>query len=925
MSALATALDADLLADDHSAQQPVLLSYDQSPEVAGWLVTVTAGGISVRLPTASADALTASRPGALSVGLGGHVEQLADVALARRIELGDETIVELQVRDAASCARLWDVWDRQRGGAAQIVPGHADSGSIPARGHYTEAARVERLQWIRRVSGAPLETLEQSHLDVAGLRGNIENLVGSIEIPVGLAGPLLFNGSNVQGMITAPLATTEGTLVASTTRGARAISRAGGVTTQILGQRMSRAPMYEFDDVRAAARFGRWLQSQHALISEQISQVSRHARLVEVWPIQIGRVVHVRFSYETADAAGQNMTTACTWRACQWINEMACQVAGLTPRQFFVEGNASGDKKVSYLSIIAGRGTRVTAECFLDRGSVEEVLKTTPQAIASVSRFAVQSSMHAGMVGNSINPANLVAAIFAATGQDIGCVHESSVALLSIDAVDDGLYASILLPALIVGTVGGGTQLAGQRDLLDMIGCVGSGGVPRLAEIIAGFALALDLSTIAAVTGGQFADAHERLGRNRPVHWFTRQDLTEEFFTPMLAHALDAPALQVTSVSELAPVRGSSIISEVTSGDVAGKLVGLLRLRLQYTTAGEQAALDVVAKVKPLDSEVILATSKVASLCGGRLAELYAQWRDSTGFSGVHTRELGIYRGAEQRLRDVMPRVYGLHECPQREAYVIVLEDLAADAVLMDSAGERDRWTEQHVDAALGGIARVHAIWLGRPDELAAQPWLGHHLGSQQMVAMEELWLALAEHNAVEYPTWIDAFTLVRIKNSLAELGEWWPELEAMPRTLVHNDFNPRNIVLRTEGLRLAAYDWELATIHVPQRDLAELLAFTLPADVHPDRVAHHLDTHRCALEQAAGVELDPHLWRRGYRLALRDFTLTRLQLYLIAHTQRRYEFLDDLVATVKRLIAIEAEHDIAQGRYSAEAATHAL
>ena len=136
-----------------------------------------------------------------------------------------------------------------------------------------------------------------------------------------------------------------------------------------------------------------------------------------------------------------------------------------------------------------------------------------------------------------------------------------------------------------------------------------------------------------------------------------------------------------------------------------------------------------------------------------------------------------------------------------------------------------------------------------------------------------------------------------------------------MPRTLVHNDFNPRNIALRADGLQLVAYDWELATIHVPQRDLAELLAFTMPRDVEAQRIEHHVELHRTALEQAAGVDLDPGLWRRGYRLALRDFSLTRLQLYIMAHTQRHYDFLDDLVHVVKRLIRIDGERDIPSPR----------
>ncbi|HEV7805585.1 MAG TPA: phosphotransferase [Solirubrobacteraceae bacterium] len=885
-------------------------------ELPASLVELTATKLTVRLASTSAQTLTqAQRLDSASLVTRGEARQLGDLVVRRTLADGAETVIDLEVLDPGSRATLWDVWDRMSSGEDGAAPEDLGHGDVPARGHYTEKARRERLRWIRAASGAPLGTLDDVGLDVSKLTGNIENLVGSVEIPVGLAGPLLFDGANVKARITAPLATTEGALVASATRGSRAITRCGGVRTQVLSQRMSRGPVYELADLRAAVRFGRWVNSHLPEIAEQVGLVSQHARLVEVRPIQSGRVVNLRFNYETGDAAGQNMTTACTWRACQWINEAIALMPGMALRNFRIEGNASGDKKVNYLSVLDGRGMRVTAECVLDHQTVVEVLKTTPQAIADTFRYGMLSGIQSGMMGHNINVANLVAGIFTATGQDIACVHESSIAILSIDAVDGGLYASMLLPALIVGTLGGGTNLPNQRDYLDMMGCAGAGKVERLAEIVAGFALALDLSTIAAVSGGQFADAHERLGRNRPVEWLTREDLRPEFFTPMLAQALDESTLQVTRVTDLSPVTGSSIITEVTGQGLQNKITGLLRLRLDYAVNSHDETLDVVAKIKPLDSEVILTTNKIASLCGGTLAELYPRWREWTGFKDVHTRELGLYEFADQRVREVMPRCYGVYEDEAREAYVILMEDLGPDVVLKDSVNERDSWSERHVDAALRGIAQVHGAWLGREDELVQQPWLGRYSTAGSMLEMAELWLAIAEHNATEYPEWIDEFTLLRMKKSIAELDEWWPQLEAMPRTLVHNDFNPRNIALRADGLRLVAYDWELATIHVPQRDVAELLAFTMPLDVDADRVEHHIEAHRVALGNSAGVQFDPDSWRRGYQLALRDFTLTRLQLYMMAHTQRQYEFLDELVHTVKRLLRIEGEHNIAAER----------
>jgi hydroxymethylglutaryl-CoA reductase len=246
-----------------------------------------------------------------------------------------------------------------------------------------------------------------------------------------------------------------------------------------------------------------WLHGRRAVIEAHVRQVSRHARLVAVEPYQIGRYVHVRYVHETADAGGQNMTTAATDAICRWVNAALADEPGLRPVMFMIEGNMSGDKKVGQLSLLAGRGTRATAECFLDRATVASVLKTSPEALERGQRLSIMGGQQSGMVGYNVNVANIVAAIFVATGQDVACVHESSTAIFALEATGEGLRATMLLPGLVVGTVGGGTGLPRQRDFLAALGCAGEARGPRLAEIIAGFMLALDLSTAAAVAGGQ--------------------------------------------------------------------------------------------------------------------------------------------------------------------------------------------------------------------------------------------------------------------------------------------------------------------------------------------------------------------------------------------------------------------------------------
>ncbi|WP_394829131.1 hydroxymethylglutaryl-CoA reductase [Pendulispora albinea] len=391
-----------------------------------------------------------------------------------------------------------------------------DLPKVPARGISTEEARLERLEFARRITGAPLDHMQETSLAASSLANNIESLIGGIEIPVGLAGPLLFQGACATGIIFAPFATTEGALVASATRGATALSRAGGVTTRVLHQRMVRAPAFRFRNVASAAAFVQWIEAQFEPLSAEVRKFSEHAKLISVEPYVLGRIAHVVFQYSTGDAAGQNMTTHTTWHACRWLLEQLRAIETIELEHFEIEGNMAGDKKFSFHSLLRGRGFRVVADCDVPREVLSEVLKVTPERLMLAHEHSMSGSFQAGSLYN-INASNAVTAIFAATGQDIACVHESSGALLSIQSAPHGIYASILLPSLVVGTVGGGTHLPRQREMLQLMGCLGDGHAERLAEIIAGFCLALDLSTLAAAASDQLAAAHERLGRNRPV------------------------------------------------------------------------------------------------------------------------------------------------------------------------------------------------------------------------------------------------------------------------------------------------------------------------------------------------------------------------------------------------------------------------
>jgi len=787
---------------------------------------------------------------------------------------------------------------------------------IPGRGLYTEDARVQRLAFVREQCDVPMPDMDQFSLQADRLTGNIENLIGSVEVPVGIAGPLLINGEKAEGPFYLPMATSEGALVASTTRGATAISQCGGATARVIRQQMLRVPLFVFSDMKDALLFADLVRDHVDDLQQRVKQVSNHAKLSNVAPFLIGNQVHVRFVYETGDAAGQNMTTTCTWHACQWLMKYLQQRHSVRIENFLIEGNMSGDKKVNYQSFIAGRGTRVSAEAFISTEVLERVLKVTPEQMVKCNQLGMVGACQSGMIGYNINTANVIAAIFTATGQDIACVHESSVAQLHVQSVEGGLYASMILPALVVGTVGGGTALPRQRQMLEMLGCAGPGKVSRLAEIIASFCLALDVSTLSAVSTGQFASAHERLGRNRPVKWFLAKDLSPSFMTSGLQKHFNDPSLVVESVDSLENVEmGSSIITELTARKV-DKFVGLAPQRLTYRSANNpdnSGTLDVISKVKPLDKEVILMVNSMAAMCSPALREAHERFKDRTGAAACHVRELELYNQTDPRITRHMPAIYNTYQDDSREAYVVVMEKLN-DVILKDTADDTTGWKPEHINAALEGIAKVHSVWYGRTETLVKEPWMGTVPDTTSMIEMSHLWEHLGVHASEEFPEWMTDRDLELHRRLVRRIFKWWHEIELMPKTLIHNDFNPRNICLRkstdpedTFGYRLCAYDWELATVHLPQHDLAEFLSFVLHPNVSKNVVDHHVEVHRKALQKASRYAIDPEEWRRGYNLALYDLAVNRFMLYIMAHTFRHYPFMERVTRTLRHLLRLES------------------
>lgn len=797
---------------------------------------------------------------------------------------------------------------RTKGGDSQVVDyDELDLPKVPGRGLYTEGARQERLEFIKEQTGEPLEQVAQTSLDPKALVSNIEAFVGSVEVPVGLAGPIYMRGSQAQGLYYAPMATSEGALVASVTRGATAISKSGGVVTRVLSQRMMRAPVFVLSDINSAFFFAEWIKDHFDEIKAETKKYSNYADLVELETQMLGKAVSIQFVYETGDAAGQNMTTTCTWQACQWIMKQMQNYDEVKFDRFFIDSNRSNDKKVTYQSFLKGRGIRVVAECVLTADVCRQILKVEPENLIRNYHSGVSGGIATGMVGMNVNIANVIGAMFAATGQDIACVHESSIGHFNLEPTEDGgVYAAMVLPSLVVGSVGGGTNLPQQKECLNMMDCAGAGRSHKLAEIIAAYCLALDLSTASAIASDHFARAHETLGRNRPVEWLKLGDLNSAFFNKVVQGFTGNSSVHVSDVEQIQNVElGSSIITELTAHKI-NKLVGHFPYQVSLS---EGAPIRAMVKVKPLDDEVILVSNGMAALCDARLAQTYNQFKDQLEFKHCDIRELEVMKQTDERFRKYAPIVYHTWADPDREAYVIV-EEMLENMVLMDSADDTSSWKEEHFAAAINGIAEVHSIWYGKEDELRSKTWLSNSPTQENMMKRLRLWEMLAVHGSEEFPEWFPDGSMDFFRKVVYMLPEWYAKIDKMPKTLIHNDFNPRNICFRDiDGdLRLCAYDWELATINLPQHDLAELLVMTLQPDVEIGTVDRYVEMHRKALEKHTGETIDPRLWREGYKYSLWDLGVNRISMYLMGHTFRHYEFMERVHATLRTLLAIEQQ-----------------
>lgn len=372
-----------------------------------------------------------------------------------------------------------------------------------------EAVSIRR-SFAEEISKTHLEHISNYSLNMEEtLKRNIENPIGAVQIPLGLAGPLKLNGEYAKGDFYVPLATSEGALVASINRGCSVISAVGGATVRVSDDKMTRSPVLKAKSVDDAVKIKNWIKNHFKELKNAAEVTTKHGILVKIDPIIIvGRYIYPRFVYTTGDSMGMNMVTIATENALNLLTHKT------GAHEIALSGNVCVDKKPSSINLIEGRGKSIIAELIIPKNIIEKKLKTTADAIVEVntSKNLIGSAI-AGSMGFNAQYANMIGAIYLATGQDEAHIVEGSLGITTAEKLDEDLYFSVTLPDVPLATIGGGTRLETAKECLKIMDVYGTGKVMKFAEIVGGTVLAGELSLLGALAAGHLARAHKELGR----------------------------------------------------------------------------------------------------------------------------------------------------------------------------------------------------------------------------------------------------------------------------------------------------------------------------------------------------------------------------------------------------------------------------
>ncbi|MFM7661659.1 MAG: phosphotransferase [Bacteroidota bacterium] len=749
---------------------------------------------------------------------------------------------------------------------------------IPGRGLVTKASTQLRIDFLD-ANSLPHKNISESTLDLDKIQNNIESYIGTVEIPVGVVGPLLFKDEQQSEFVYCTAGTLEGALVASMNRGVRAISLSGGFSAKILWQKMCRAPLFLFENEDHASLFAKFTASTFEKIKVVTKKYSNHAQLQEIKIIQQENHVHLKFIYSTGDASGQNMTTTCTWHAILYLIEEFNAETTISPLDFVIEGNASSDKKISYTNIREGRGIHVVAECFLSEKIIREVLRTTSEKMENFFQPSIKLAKEDGMVGYNINVANAIASIFVATGQDLASIHESGVGILNLKRNDSGLLFQLALPNLVIGTIGGGTHLSKQSEALAMMGCLGTGKVERFAQLIAGYALGLEISTYSAIVSGEFAKAHEKLGRNKPKQWLLKSELTPSFLLSCIEIPLTNPKIEIIEESILE----NGIITNVAA-KISKKLMGFTLLKLEHGNQTEK----LILKSKPLDEEIIKGLHMIAASIDPTISDLIKEYRNVLEYKNCHIKEIEINQFLHSCKFNFIPRYYGQMQNDSREIYFFIQEFLDYSRLaIVNSENNPEIWQKDNIKDVLSVISEFHSN--KKTKEIKSVPEFS-------------AWKALplyAKLLSIIITEKTESFNISKLKHLLADISSWEAEATEIKvnKVVIHNDFNPRNIAIRKNKAPVI-YDWELAVIDFPSRDVVEFLSFIFPSSFTKEEMYHYLNYYSELNKTYTKEE-----WNKAYKYSLKTYIATRLAFYEVAGILIKYDFSNRVLNVALRML----------------------
>jgi len=371
---------------------------------------------------------------------------------------------------------------------------------------YSVQAVSERQKWLSDKCSVDLAPVDHIPFGGETFRRNVENLTGSVSLPVGITGPLRVSGEYAKGDFYVPFATTQGTLVDSYHKGMAAAAMSGEINVRVLEDRVDISPVFTVSDVRKMVEFREWVKTNVGAIRREAESTSSYAKLLQATTYPLGRKVMLNLSFEVGDASGLNMINIAAYKACEFIKQ------SFPIEKYYLRSNLSSDKKPSFFNFINSYGKKVTADIVLKSAVIKKYLMTRPEDMYDFWYSGLFGSLQAGMVGFNAHYANALAAVFIATGQDVAQVVNASIGVTTCEMLPgNDLYMSVTLPALIVATVGGGTGLPYQKKYLETLGCAGSGKVRKFAEILAATALAGEIGIVAALASNIFAEGDIKL------------------------------------------------------------------------------------------------------------------------------------------------------------------------------------------------------------------------------------------------------------------------------------------------------------------------------------------------------------------------------------------------------------------------------